>query len=700
MQQRVWFVSLVVIFLFAVMRPVLHGQEIRVWNGLGADDNWSTPGNWSDDQIPGETDTARFDGTSSSNAVIDPGYAGTIGDIDVRPEYGGTIRLNRDLTVTNHFLLAGTNATAAFTWTVDQKADLYIGGDLTISNTAIMLVCRSSTEGQGQGQTITVGGSVLIEEDATLSAVAQGFDARQGPGYSGDDTTGAAHGGQGGYRIGRGILQDPYGCSTNPVSLGSGNRGAGGGAIRLVAGTSVNVKGTLTADGFRGAGGSINIETPLLEGTGSIRANGGSDNNRSGSGGGRIAFNAVTNDSFSGSIEAAGGTGPSTTSARDARSGTIWLSEPRREHLYLGPGGMTSLQLGYDGSNNLAFVFGTVEIDDGGILEIGGYATYAVDGNGNFTGTGRGPVLMVDELLVRTNGLLSADRLGFPGEWGPGYVGDREKGATHGGMGGYDDAESTDNLRLPYGSIDNPQTFGSGSSHWGGGALIIHSKGTVLADGMISASGYVFIYGRGGSAGGSVNMTAPALAGNGVIRAIGGDSIMGSYHWDSRGKGGGGRIAVLLTNSADIGNVELLAHGGHGAGNHHGAAGTIFLHTPDDLPTGGSVLIDNSGIETTTNSYTTLPGIDAIPHADLRIGNTGTRVKLVENARSMSLTLDADVVFDLNHQTMETYQLEIDGQTYGAGSYRATDLGAAVTDDPAGNGRIVVIARGTLFKVR
>ncbi len=96
----------------------------------------------------------------------------------------------------------------------------------------------------------------------------------------------------------------PYGTPEDALYLGSGGSsdggvnegGNGGGRVTILAADSVTVNGAILADGNpgegniagSGSGGSIRIETGLIQGRGKIRANGGAY--QSGGGGGRIAI--------------------------------------------------------------------------------------------------------------------------------------------------------------------------------------------------------------------------------------------------------------------------------------------------------------------------------------------------------------------------------------------------------------------------
>ena len=61
----------------------------KSWSGGGSTSNWSEAANWSDNIVPGSTDVAIFDGTSTRNATIDVDIS--IGGIQINEGYIGTI---------------------------------------------------------------------------------------------------------------------------------------------------------------------------------------------------------------------------------------------------------------------------------------------------------------------------------------------------------------------------------------------------------------------------------------------------------------------------------------------------------------------------------------------------------------------------------------------------------------------------------
>ena len=146
-------------------------------------------------------------------------------------------------------------------------------------------------------------------------------------------------------------------------------------------------------------------------------------------------------------------------------------------------------------------------------------------------------------------------------ERGPGYDGRRGVGASHGGQGSGSRKDSV------YGSVLEPNQFGSGSldtngaSYRGGGRVVIIVTKLLHADGMVHADGSGSQQDGGGS-GGSILVKAKALKGSGVFRANG-----------MRG-GSGGRIAVYVEDKqAYSGRVSCFG----GCQTTCGAAGTVFI---------------------------------------------------------------------------------------------------------------------------
>ena len=99
-------------------------QEV-VWDGGGADNNWSTAANWIGDQLPTSTDTVVFNSTSAKDALVDGAFAGTVAGLIVQPTYTGTITQASPLTISGDYRHRGG------TMIVSEVTPLTVGNALT-----------------------------------------------------------------------------------------------------------------------------------------------------------------------------------------------------------------------------------------------------------------------------------------------------------------------------------------------------------------------------------------------------------------------------------------------------------------------------------------------------------------------------------------------------------------------------------------
>ena len=200
----------------------------------------------------------------------------------------------------------------------------------------------SYTLGQGSNVTVSVATDLVVDLGGAISVSGKGFQGTGGtglgPGGAGGTRSDGGGGGAGGGYGGQGGRSEPgyaggsaYGSVTAPVDWGSaggagygGNGGAGGGAVRLIVGQTLQVDGLIGADGINGAvagwgaagggaGGSIWITAQTLTGTGRLSASAGngaivSEEDSGGGGGGRVALYFETN-TFTGALAAQGGSG-------------------------------------------------------------------------------------------------------------------------------------------------------------------------------------------------------------------------------------------------------------------------------------------------------------------------------------------------------------------------------------------------------
>ncbi len=199
---------------------------------------------------------------------------------------------------------------------------------LDLAAQAIYVSCDSSIDVSGRGFAGQVSGWGYTYKDPTSGTTTGGS-------YF---LAGGSHGGAGGWMYAQDVVALPFGSLFDANEPGgSGGRqtmssdaySPGGGIVRLVAGT-LTLDGRIDASGRTdkvtgtagGAGGGIHIDVAALNGTGTIRADGGPENGGAG-GGGRIVIDYEAMSLPRANVTAAGGTA-GTVKQRGA-VGTIYL---------------------------------------------------------------------------------------------------------------------------------------------------------------------------------------------------------------------------------------------------------------------------------------------------------------------------------------------------------------------------------------
>jgi len=505
------------------------------WDG-STDTDWDTPANWDLGRIPTSVDDLVI--PNVTNDPIIPAGTYSYNSIDVQT--GSVVTCLGDTTAIN----SASGGTA------------------------------SVPHGVGVTINLASSGATAAVITGTMTADDQGFPELTGPGCP-DVIRGSHYGGGGGYggRGGEGTSWDApgltYGSTTQPTALGSGGvrvsstAGAGGGAIKINAASgTVTVAGTLSANGESsgregGSGGSIWIIADTFAGAGAITANGGNGNGTYGGagGGGRIRLTWTSgNYTYTGTVGAAAG-----SAAEIGHAGTI--SIPDNESFTV--------------NGDLALAPGTYNIP---VLTVTNSATLECQGDDDGTPTnGSGVTINATTVTVDAGAAISANRLGFPMNAGPGtgtYGSNYGGGAGHGGVGA---DQSGSNLGgSVYGSPSAPISLGSGGAgaqsgymgdgpvFYAGGAVKINASGTVTINGTVSANADL-TNSIAGSSGGSIWIIADTLAGTGSITANAANG-----NWTYGAGGGGGRIAIEYSS---YNNTLAYVTAAAGEGDHLGRIG-------------------------------------------------------------------------------------------------------------------------------
>ncbi len=194
---------------------------------------------------------------------------------------------------------------------------------------------------------------------------------------------------------------------------------------------------------------------------------------------------------------------------------------------------------------------------------------------------------------LSARGFRAGNGFNLPGD-GPGGGRDGGGGKGGGGYGGVGGGATTGGVA--YGDPEQPQLWpGSGGGYrdqhaggHGGGLFVLEASGHVALNGSIRADGgnAVNIYGGGGGSGGGVAIRCATLSASGAaITVNGGDG--GTF---LSGSGGGGRIAITVTDAAaqdalPVPQLLLRARFGSQAyALNYGDYGTFWLNHARLLP--------------------------------------------------------------------------------------------------------------------
>ena len=299
-----------------------------------------------------------------------------------------------------------------------------------------------------------------------------------------------------------------------------------------------------------------------------------------------------------------------------------------------------------------------------------------------------------NNLTIDAGGSVNVDGLGFPSASGPGAGangGNTVPAASYGGLG----APKPGIVGQPvtYGSLLAPTNFGSGADTYGGGAIQMSVARTSTVNGAISAKSGI-PNGMGSGSGGSIYLTTGWLEGNGTIDASSPDFPSASLQYG----GGGGRIAVILSQSSSFGAVSMKAYGAdplNCASSYSAAAGTIYKQTVAQGTGRGTIVVDNHQTVTSPNITTQIPA--SVPSDALLaykfvglVATNGANVEILTNITMGNLFLCDDSV-----------KLWLNGHTLTLKAIYHADWGTTNRVDYTGGGEIIWDpGAGTIFTIR
>ncbi len=501
-------------------------------------------------------------------------------------------------------IVSGTNVEAAPQHQMPIQA-----GYVSVLNGA-NLTQQPTTPTETYSLLLTVTNNLVVDTNSTIDVSGTGYP----PNYTLGDTitnassgfSGGSYGGLGPSRYG-GSANAVYGDYHNPNELGSGGAndgygggGAGGGLLRITAGTA-QIDGAILANGqvpakcASGSGGGIYFKVGTLSGVGQIAVDGGDGNGWYGTpgGGGRVAifYDVASGFDLVNKVTALGG---APYDGFYAAVGTVYLQQTGQPgQLLITTHGQPTGQWTPLGSTNDT-VFAVDSLVLSGSDMVAATASGAPIQTTNLSLLNGATLThlpttprqayslqlnVVSNLVVDVASAIDVSGLGYPANYTLGdTTTNASSGFSAGSYGGLGPSRYGGSANPVYGDFRNPNELGSGGANDGytgggaGGGLVRITAGSAKIDGEILANGQMPGQCASGS-GGGVYLKVGTLSGAGQMAVNGGDGN-GWYGTP----GGGGRVAIyydtlngfnLLTN--------VTAHGGAPQGGFSAAVGTVYL---------------------------------------------------------------------------------------------------------------------------
>lgn len=306
------------------------------------------------------------------------------------------------------------------------------------------------------------------------------------------------------------------------------------------------------------------------------------------------------------------------------------------------------------------------------------------------------------------NGMLTIDQGGaiYAKGGGPDQPVSRNSFAAHGGA-----TMNAACLDTVYDSIFDPAYPGytaadgdQATTRSGGGLVKVTVNGDLVVNGTINAEGWLNgDIGAAGS-GGTINIVAHTLSGEGSMTV---DATRES-RWTYYNIGGAGRIAVRLTDGvfSDYWKSHITAKGrswydSSKSVEHGASAGTVYLQEKGVAEKAGEIVVRNDNVDDEHKPYTYLPvtstrtptdEIDDFKHARMTLLDKAL-VKLSTNTefKMRELEVDSGSTLDICGNTLTVRSAKLGDTNLAAGTYAAgaTALGDFVTDS-VGGGSLVV----------
>ena len=240
------------------------------------------------------------------------------------------------------------------------------------------------------------------------------------------------------------------------------------------------------------------------------------------------------------------------------------------------------------------------------------------------------------------------------------------------------------------------------------GDLVVMTNAHVVANAATSDSTWD---GCCAASGGSVDVTARTISGEGSITARGGAARI-----NYAGGAGGGRVAIRLTGegagfdprlhiNAEGKTFELVSWLDD-SNYRASSAGTVYLQTAAQGEGRGVIRIANDGL---AGNRATTPivaygegkdNVSAFKHASLYVGGRAIAEVSADFIRMASLEVEENSKIELMGRTLSVAEARVGGMKLPSGTYTATSLPAYLQDSAEGAGGNLVISSGLAIMVR
>ena len=167
--------------VFSFVQAAETNAATRIWDGGGADGNWSNALNWSDNTAPTSADEVIFNQTSVKNAVINQSF--TVTNLTIQSGYSGTLAqsANANLTLNGAFTqdggtFQGDSGALTINGTLTLNGGAFNGGSGLISGVFGFTINQSggtfSSLGDVELTTFTLSGGTFNAPNGTMTVIA------------------------------------------------------------------------------------------------------------------------------------------------------------------------------------------------------------------------------------------------------------------------------------------------------------------------------------------------------------------------------------------------------------------------------------------------------------------------------------------------------------------------------------------------